>query len=233
MRSVNILIACPIKDRSWAVPYWWSAIRDNLDIDVKAEVLCLASPSEDGTEEALLCLGIEVIQDLEEGRPVWEIEHHTWGSLPKFEYMSRLRNQLVEIALEREVDYFFSLDSDIILPEHGLARLLDYAATHPGVVAPSVNMVPNGVAWNIMNWSNPHMALAANRDKLAPHLLRQEAGRADVVMAAMLLDRSALACRWAMHMAGEDIGFCLDAESKGIPRWWYPDVRCQHLMSPT
>lgn len=229
---MKILIACPIKDRSWAVPHWYQGIEANFDINVNIQVLALVTPGEDKTEDMLAAYNIEVIQDLEPGRTVHDINTHVWGPLPKFEYMASLRNRLVDEALARDVDYFFSLDSDIVLPTMGLARLLDYARTHPGVVSPSVNMVPNGVAWNVMNWGNPHYPMAANRDKLYPHLMAQQAGRADVVMAAMLLDRSALACRWACHMAGEDIGFCLHAEELGIPRWWYPEVRCQHLMRP-
>jgi hypothetical protein len=227
---MNVLIACPLKDRAWAIPYWYAGIDQNSDA-ANISLLALVTPSEDGTEQVLRDHNVEVILDSEEGRPVHEIDSHVWGIIPKFEYMARLRNQLVEIALEREVDYFFSLDSDIVLPQFGLSKLLHYSQTHPGVVSPSVNMVMGGVAWNVMNWSNPHYPMAANRDKPYAHITAMQPGRADVIMAAMLLDRSAMECRWAAHMAGEDIGFCLDAESRGVNRWWYPEVRCQHLMS--
>jgi hypothetical protein len=221
----RVLVACPIKDRSWSVPHWIQGINDNADA-ADITVAALLTPSEDDTEAELRRRDVEVIHDLEPGRPVHEINAHMWGVIAKFEYMARLRNRLVELAIEGGYDYFFSLDSDIVLPKYGLVKLLHYSQTHPGIISPSVNMVPNGTAWNVMTWSNPLYPGFANRDK--PVLT----GRADVIMAAMLLDRSALECRWEAHMAGEDVGFCLNAESRGIKRWWYPEVRCQHLMQP-
>jgi hypothetical protein len=221
---MNILVACPIKDRAWAVPYWIQGINDNADA-ANIHILALLSPSEDDTEAELRRHEVEVIHDLEPGRPVHEINAHMWGVIAKFEYMARLRNRLVEFALEGDYDYFFSLDSDIVLPKYGLSKLLYFASTHPGIISPSVNMVPNGVAWNVMHWVNPQYPGLVNRSEKPLTV-----GRVDVLMAAMLLDRSALECRWYAHMAGEDVGFCLDAEARGIKRWWYPDVRCQHLM---
>ena len=222
---MNVLVACPIKDRAWAIPHWYQGLDENADA-ANIHMLALLSPSEDNTEQVLKEYNIEVVYDDEPGRPVHEINDHQWGLISKFEYMARLRNRLVDIALEGDYDYFFSLDSDIVLPKYGLMKLLHYMKTHPGVCSPSVNMVQSGVAWNVMNWTNPGVAFAANRTRIP------QEGRADIIMAAMLLDKKGLECRWAAHMAGEDVGFCLDAESQGIPRWWYPEVRCQHLMRP-
>ena len=219
------MIACPLKDRAWAIPYWYQGIDENADA-ATISMVALLSPSEDNSEEVLNSYNVEVIHDLEPGRPVLEIDHHHWGVADKFAYMSRLRNRLVELAIERDVDYFFSLDSDIVLPPYGLSKLLWYSRTHPGVVSPSVNMVVGGLSWNVMRWANPSYPGLVDRNSIPLE------GKADVIMAAMLLDRSALECRWETHMAGEDIGFCLDAEDRGIARWWYPDVRCQHLMVP-
>ena len=221
---MNILVACPIKDRAWAIPHWYKGIDENSDA-ADLDVVALLSPSEDNTYDVLKDHNITVIYDNEPGRPVHEIDGHMWGVVGKFEYMARLRNRLVEYALEGDYDYFFSLDSDIVLPKFALSKMLYFSRTHPGVISPAVNMVVGGVAWNVMNWANPYHPGLANRDKPA------DPGKADVVMAAMLLDRSALVCRWEAHMAGEDIGFCLDAESHGVERWWMPDIRCQHLMS--
>jgi hypothetical protein len=223
--AMNVLIACPIASRAWAIPHWYQGIADNWDA-ADIHVAALLSPSVDDTREVLDAHGVEIIEDEEPPRPVHEINSHQWGVISKFEYMTRLRNRLVEFALEGDYDYFFSLDSDIVLPKYGLMKLLYYMRTHPGICSPSVNMVQDGVAWNVMNWSNPSFPMVANRTTIP------QAGRADVIMAAMLLDRTGLECRWEAHMAGEDVGFCLDAESRGIHRWWYPDVRCQHLMRP-
>lgn len=224
--SPRILVAMPVKDRAWAVPHWYAGIQENRNAADCVDIVALLSPSEDNTEQVLKECYVEVLYDEEPGRPVHEINSHQWGVIDKFEYMARLRNRLVDFALEGNYDYFFSLDSDIVLPKYGLMQLLYYMRTHPGICSPSVNMVQSGVAWNVMNWTNPHYPMTAARSRTP------QAGRADIIMAAMLLDKEGLECRWAAHMAGEDVGFCLHAESLGVARWWYPEVRCQHLMRP-
>jgi hypothetical protein len=217
-----ILIACPIKDRGWAVPHWYRGIEENMEA-APIHVAALLTESGDDTEELLKKRDVELFYDDEPGRLPWQIDTHIWD-LERYAYMARLRNRLVELALEMDVDYFLSLDSDIILPPGGLEVILDYAVAHPGVVSPKVQMGMTSSAWNTMHWTDPLHPGRANRHRTP------EEGRADVVMAAMLLDRSALECRWQGHDSGEDIGFCLNAEARGILRWWLPSVQCRHLM---
>lgn len=218
---MHIVIGCPIRNRAWVLPEWLEAIRRQ---NIKVDIVCMLSPSEDETEKILRDNDVLVLNDRRPGRDQREIIAHGWGDLDTYAYMASLRNKLIKYAQYVDADYFFSLDSDILLPFEALERLLEYAKTHPGVVAPAVNMVFNGTQWNTMNWvrSQPGRALRENRSP--------QTGRADVIMAAMLLDRSAMQCAWAAHEQGEDIGFCLDAEAKDVDRWWVREVWCEHLM---
>jgi hypothetical protein len=190
-------------------------------------VVTLYSASEDHTEAVLTELGVEVVTDDEPGRTVQHIEAHAWGIQHWYSYMARLRNQLLDLAAERDADYFFSVDSDIILEPRTTTALLQIML-HSGchVISPAVNMSKGQfLAWNTMNWDSdiPGSALRVHYP--------DKAGPVDVVMAAMLLDRTAIEqCRWAVHAQGEDVGFCLDAQLKGISRWWVPEIVAQHLM---
>jgi hypothetical protein len=221
---MRLVIGCPVAERGWILPHWFDAIYAQ-DIDV--EIICVFSPSVDNTEAILKEENVTIIYDERPPRPINEIDHHGWGGPDKYEYMASMRNALIDAALDREVDYFFSLDSDILLNMPGtLKTLLDFAATHSGVVAPAVNMGMHDTAWNTMNWIDPYHPNTAIRS--VKH--NPKGGQVDVVMAAMLLDKKGLEARWCSHYQGEDIGFSLDAYQKQIPLWWLPNVLCQHVM---
>jgi hypothetical protein len=217
----KILVAAPFKDRAWAVPYWYDGI---LAQEIDVTVLALLSASEDETETALKERNVVIVNDERPGRKAIEVAGHHWGSIETYHYMATLRNQLLDIA--DGYDYFFSLDSDIVLPPGVLKTMLRAIKQYPGVHAPAVNMAINGVAWNTMSWVNPHVPSLAHRTQKHP-----SGGKVDVVMAAMLLDAEAIeVCSWAQHSQGEDVGFCLTAEQHGVKRYWHDNLRCEHMM---
>lgn len=219
---MHLVVGMLVKDRAWVLPRWFEAVESQgYDIDM----VCVASPSSDNTDEILRQHDITVIRDERPGRDVVDIDQHFWGSMPTYEYMADIQNKLLDYAREGEADLFFSLDSDIILPDNSLKQLIDYAVDHPGVVAPAVNLTTGEIAWNRMSW--------VNRDfpQMGERLLGQPTtGPADVVLAAMLMDKQAMECRFVAHPQAQDVGFCVLAEHLGIPRWWVHEVRCQHLM---
>lgn len=216
---MNLLVGMPVCERAWILPDWFAALESQ---GVDYEVVCVLSPSQDDTERILKEHEVTILWDERPGRPMQEIDLHAWGKPDQYEYMASMRNRLVETAIDRGADYFFSLDSDIILPPDGLKRLLRFASSHPGVVAPAVNMTTNNRALNVMQWVGGDLA---NRTQRHP-----PTGQADVVMAAMLLDQQGMQCRWQSHSQGEDVGFSLDAASKQVPLWWVSDLKCEHWM---
>lgn len=221
---MKVVIGCPIKNRAWCLPDWFAAVEDQ---GIEVEYLFVYSTdSTDETEVILKEHTDNILYDDSPGRPAHDIEGHVWGAMDKYQYMCHLRNGLLQHAKEMGADYFFSLDSDILLPRDGLKRLLHYAMTHQGVVSPAVNMTWGSTAYNVMSWidrDNPNMG---ERTLLPP-----VTGQHHVIMAAMLLDRGAIeACEWVPHQQGEDIGFCINAWKLKVPLWWVAEVRCQHLM---
>lgn len=220
---MNLIVGAPCKDRAWVLPEWFDALHGQ---GVEMEILCLVSASEDGTEAICAEEGATILVDERPGRSTSEIDGHLWGNAETYQYMASLRNRLTDEAITRDADYFFSLDTDIILPPGGLKQLLDYAADHPGVVSPALNMVTGGgTAWNTMNWVDREYPNMAIRPQQEPR-----SGAADIIMAAMLLDRTGMECLWQPHGQGEDVGFCIDAHIRQVPRWWLREVHCDHLM---
>jgi len=220
---VKVVVGMPVKERAWCLRDWFAALESQ---GVEHTVLALLTPSEDETEQILKDHGAEIMYDTTGGRKIRDIEGHVWGKMETFAYMADMRNELVQWAKDLEADYFFSLDSDIILDENVLPRMLKYAETHPGVIAPAVSMSPTTTAWNTMSWVDRRFPnLPADRASERP-----KTGQRDIVMAAMMLDRSAMGVQWKAHQAGEDIGFCIDAWHKQVPLWWIAELQCIHLM---
>ena len=223
---MKIVIGCPVKDRAWVIHDWLQGIYDQ-EVDADIEILCAVSPSSDGTEQYLLEGGAKLLRMPEHAyrRSKKDIDGHVWN-MEMYEFMASMRNGLKNRAFsEFECDYFFSLDSDIILPKGGLATLLAFAKDHPGVVSPGVNMTSRGVAWNVMSWVDQGRPSMAHRPIGEP-----PQGEADVIMAAMLIPRENKSVRWETHRQGEDVGYCIDAVRSRTKLWWVPMVRCKHLM---
>lgn len=226
------MIGCPIKDRAWVLPDWFAALDPQITelrehYHVKVHLVFAYTKSSDDTLAILEAhWPSAILVDSGTGRSLTNIKGHVWGADDTYQYMAILRNTLLAQARATRVDYFFSLDSDIIIPENALTGLLSYAETHRGVIAPALNMAPRGLAWNTMQWKEPaHPGVAERREGA------EQAGKADVVMAAMLLDRTAITqVLWQSHKQGEDVGFCLNAEEHNVDRWWVPEIKCEHRM---
>lgn len=222
---MDIVVGMPVTARAWILPRWFEAIEMQ---EVNVRYVCLYTPCEDETLQILKERDVEVLHDDRQFRKQHEIDLHHWGTLQTYVYMSEIRNRLLEYVYNSGADYFFSLDSDILLPPHALKTLLSFMETHEGVVAPFVDMVgpnPSGAVPNAMWWpfpEHPEQGLATRSERSVPSV--------SVVMAAMLMDRVGMQARWKADQQGEDIGFCRDCERKGIPRWWLPEIVCQHLM---
>lgn len=220
---MKITVGCPVMERAWCLPRWFESIeRQGVEVDIT----CLYTASSDDTLAILNDHGVNVIHDEKQGRPIYENEMHTWGNPITYDYMANIRNALLDAVKATGADYFFSLDSDIVLPDGALERLLEVSQDHPGTISPAVNMLRagTGFAWNVMSWVAPGVHAAAHRPP------NPQPGDTDILMAAMLLDKTGMEARWQFHHQGEDLGYCADAANKGIKLWWVSDLICEHLM---
>jgi hypothetical protein len=222
---MHLVIGTLAKDRAWLLPEWFEAIEEQ---EIDPTILCVYSKSEDNTREILEEHGVSIIEDSRPGRPVHEIDGHMWGDHATYAYMADMRNRLLWSAFALGADYFFSLDTDIILPKDAILSMLRFAESHPGVIAPAVNMGTNNVSWNKMDWVDKGHPGMAYRGMSLGETVR---GQADVIMAAMLMDSDTMQqVKWEPHVQGEDVGFCVNAAEKQVPLWWLPEIRCEHRM---
>ncbi len=231
-------IGCPVAERAWILPKWIAAVKSQT---VSTDIVCVYSHSHDGTLKLLEEAGAHIIESNFPTRDQARIYDHLWDQQRgEYRMMSILRNELVEWAQEGGYDFFFSLDSDIILPhEHALHDLMeDCIEVQPELasdaVAPLVDMIlpiPNGpktqCAYNFMGWDNEGFTFEHGDRSIKPEAPKHVAA----IMAAMLLNRKAMEVRWHDHRQGEDIGWSLDAWHKGVKLMIDPRIECLHAMN--
>lgn len=234
---MRIVVGCPVAERGWALPQWLEAIHRQRFEDVELRIVCLYTESHDDTLAVLQNGGAEVVYGPLPPRPRAKQRAHIWSyDDGDFAYMTTLRNALLEYVRDRhDPDYFFSLDSDVILPTKGTVHRLAWALEHEGAdaIAPLVNVgdPPYPPAWNFMHINTRQRT--ASRPDIERYALPDEPFPTDVIMAACLQNRRAQKVRWADHKQGEDIGWGLRAREKRVRVLVHPRIECAHLMRPT
>jgi hypothetical protein len=187
----------------------------------------LTTPSHDSTQQILADAGVTVIDSPLPTRPYNRIVEHLWGAQDhEYAYMASLRNELRLAVQLIDPDWWFSLDSDILLPEdHSLEDLIIAAEDHHfDAIAPLVDMVPSGdPMYNFMRLSPSGGTRYPLPSPMWPFY-------ADIIMAAMLLNRDAQRIPWQSHQQGEDIGWSINANAAQMSVGVAPNVRCDHRM---
>ena len=155
----------------------------------------------------------------EEGKRSWKVE--------EFLRMVTFRNNLLERAAVRldKFDYYFSLDSDVILEDpRTIEKLVSYKKD---VVSPYMFMTPHDVDYpNGMNWAITGSDWVGKRIRLETGLVE-----VDVPMAAILMSKKVVeSVRYEWHPQGEDIGFAKNLYKQGFDSFIDFDTYAPHIM---
>lgn len=234
MTDPFLVVGAPVHQRAWVLVDWLHHLTraiehhpDPQDFDWEDVVLLFNyGPSTDGT--------LEILREAERMHP-WTVEvmvdekdehvaDRRW-SYARYEVMARLRNDLLTRVRTLSPAYYFSLDTDILLPDGAIHDLLvDFEDPKFDAVAPTVYMTPNGKGFpNAMRLDSG----ARQRNQHAFTMI------VEVAFAAVMM-RPALyqGVDYAAHMRGEDIGWGLNARKQGMVMGLNPNVVCKHIMRP-
>lgn len=233
---MRILVGCPVYERAWILPKWFESVQV-LRAYGDLSFVFAYTPSEDNTLE-LLTNAPGPVSILYHTDGVHSIERN-WGT-PRIRTMADMRNRLLDFAAETQPDIYFSLDSDVLLPQslslRGIFGKLHKVGEGGDVpfmggvwdaFAPLVYLGPGDVT-NAFT-GIPGRPLHRVRDT---SLVRQ----VTVICAAKLMRPAIFSdprVRYDLDGRGEDFAWSLAAIKSGYKLGWMPEVKCKHIMERT
>lgn len=234
---MKILIGCPIYKRTWILPHWIRCLLNQSvaidDIGFIFEV----SPDDQETISALTAwknfdkriphFSFKVRNDIN------HFEHQNNGrqwSISKYVNMVSLRNSLLDTARELNPDYYFSLDSDILLTNpNTLELLVAHVKSGADAVNPLMFMTPFGSMYpSVMSWRQdvPEKAFRQESYPLTQYF------KSDVIMAAKMMSKDVYQnIDYSVHEQGEDVGWSLNCKRKGFNLYCASYIYAPHIMS--
>lgn len=233
---VKLVIGCPIYKRDWIFPYWISCI-ENQELDLSNIGFVFEVSSDDQETISHLIR----YKNNRPNIPLFEIEIRTeiphfehkensrvW-SMSKYTNMVFLRNKLLEKVREINPDYFFSLDSDILLTN---SNTINYLVSHikdgADAVSPLMFMTPNDTMYpSVMNWVNEPGGQAYRKEKYP----LGEYFKSDVIMAAKMMSKHTYKnVNYDLHSQGEDLGWSANAAKLGLNLYSASYIYAPHIM---
>ena len=234
---MKLILGCPMYKRSWILHHWIKSIISQSipinDIGFIFEV----SPDDTPTIQAL-----ESWKKFDKRIPYFEIkirediphfEHENNGrqwSMSKYLNMVSLRNSLLESVRKVEPEYYFSLDSDILLTNTNTIELLiAHIKSGADAVSPLMFMTPFGTMYpSVMDWrlDVPTKAFRKEKYELGHYF------QSDVIMAAKMMSKDVYNnINYTLHEQGEDVGWSLECKRAGFKLYSASYIYAPHIMS--
>lgn len=234
---MKLVIGCPLYKRAWILHHWIKCIlNQSFDLS-KIGFIFEVSPNDDETISIL-----EVFKKLEKRIPYFEIvsrsdiphfEHIENGrnwSISKYENMVSLRNFLLNRVREIDPDYYFSLDSDILLENSSTIELLiAHMKSGADAVNPLMFMTPVSDMYpSVMSWREdiPSKAYRLQKYPIGEYF------QADVIMAAKMMSRKVFRnIDYSIHEQGEDIAWSYECKLRDYRLFCASYLYAPHIMS--
>lgn len=223
-----IVIGCPVRKREWILPLW----KEHLDIASKR-----AFPDYDifysfvvGKDDKN-CIDIISSWDnanfrIVEENPKEDVRAWNDGA---YVHMAELRNSLLEDVREINPEFFFSIDSDMLMHEDSLVNMLDTYHNHDAWAVGGKAYLSMGGRNHptFGNWINPSERRSFKRFE------SDQVISVDILMAIKMMDSRAYNIDYSYHKSGEDLGWSSNINASGGKLWWDGRITNKHVMSPS
>lgn len=235
---MKLIIACPIYKRDWILPHWIRCILKQSVSMSNIGFIFEVSPEDKTTVSSL-----KVWKQLDKNIPLFDIversdiphfEHQNNGrqwTLSKYHNMINMRNSILDRVRKYEPDYYFSLDSDILIENpNTLELLMAHINEGADAVSPLMYMTPVGKNFpSVMSWKDENINKAYRK-------LDYPIGtyfKSDIIMAAKMMSKKTyMTVNYEFHQQGEDLGWSKNATEKGLNLYSASYIYAPHIMSP-
>ena len=144
--------------------------------------------------------------------------------------MVSLRNSLLQTVRDIQPDYYFSLDSDILLTNPNTIELLiAHIKSGADAVNPLMFMTPIGTLYpSVMDWRQDDPSKAYRKEKYQLGTYFQS----DVIMAAKMMSKDVYNnISYSVHQQGEDVGWSLSCKQADFKLYCASYIYAPHVMS--
>lgn len=250
----RILIGFPVSNREWVLPYFLKHI-ENIDYDKKLiDIYCIVNNSKDAS--------LQLMQDFknkykDEYNSI-QIEIYNNSKYPKderttiireqiYHFLSELRNKIISKCVTLNCDYLLSVDTDILVPNDILNRLLshnkDYVA---GLIYNGYLFTPRHESFDynpILNAYKFPNILKLNSQNTYTHVVNYRVKNpnlnekdtlleVDFTGAVFLATQDVCkVAKFSWNVQGEDEPFCRTAREAGFKLYCDLSLYSQHMMS--
>lgn len=221
---MKIAIGCPIYNREWSLPRWFQCVFDQKVSLKNTDLVFAYTEGDDKTLDIINKYG----QKFNSLNIIECNDIRAFGNRDSDRYYSLviLRNRIFEVLRELQPDYFFSYDSDILIPEGTLKGLIK---DKKDIVGPWVDLVPpNGIPNCVTQLPNG----GGFRRRKPYDQFYPQAGLYEVssVFAVSLMKNEVFnTCTYKWHTGGEDYGFAEEVINAGFTSWMDANFIGTHL----
>jgi hypothetical protein len=221
---MRIAVGCPVYERGWILPKWFEGVYNAIGVWDLTFVFAYTDSEDDTLEVIRSNIPVNNTHILVENHGTHG-KDRDWTNMARIGTLADMRNHLLDCVADLDVDFYLSLDSDILL-QPGSARHLINHVSHAGqadAVAVTTRMAADH---SIIN------AFQRRRDGYLTRVKPGWDGPVDVICAAKLMkikmarDKSV---RYGVHPRGEDFYWSNAAKSAGYQLWLCVE-RAEHKM---
>jgi hypothetical protein len=220
---MKLIIGCPIYKRNWIFPIWAASIeRQSISLKDVGFIFVVSSSDEETISminkwKNFSGKNIGFINIITKD----DIVHHEHSSnsrqwtMSKYHNMVALRNTLLSEVRKYQPDFFFSLDSDILVQNPSTIELLiSHIKEGADAVSPLMFMTPFGTDFpSVMSWIDK----PGEKAKRNPPYPFGTYFQSDIIMAAKMMSKDVYNnVDYEFHAQGEDLGWCANANKKGF-----------------
>jgi len=233
---MKIIIACPIYKRDWILSHWVRCILKQ-SINISNIGFIFEVSPEDKTTVAALRAWKQIdknipLFDIIERSDIPHFEHQNNGrqwTLSKYHNMINMRNSILLKVREYQPDYYFSLDSDILIENPNTIELL-IAHINEGAdaVSPLMYMTPVGTNFpSVMSWKEDWKGSRDQSYPIGTYF------KSDIIMAAKMMSKKTyMNVDYEFHQQGEDLGWSKNASKNNLNLYCASYIYAPHIMSP-
>lgn len=209
---MKVMVGAPVRNRGWILPRHLDALLEQDEVEV--EFLYVVNDCVDNTVDVLEHYNIPYVTNNLSAENSHERGYY------KLDSLAVLRNRLLDEFIKSDCDYLFSIDTDIIIPDGSLKKLIE---DDKEIISMLIKNNPTIPAHNIMRYSEEF-------DRVAHFEITEEGIiEGDLTGAVYLIRREAIEAgvRYGYHWIGEDAYFSEKAKELGYKL--YCDTRLRPI----